>query len=150
MTTRRAARIGPMAESGRTGVASAVASAIDSEGRLWVRVSGRSEACLARIASSFSDDDARAAVELGDSLIVLLESEDEGRPIVLGRTRERIAPAPGAPERVEITALSEIVLRSGKSTVILKNDGRILIRGAEIASRASGTHRIRGGSIKLN
>ncbi|HEU0068730.1 MAG TPA: DUF6484 domain-containing protein [Nitrospiraceae bacterium] len=53
-------------------------------------------------------------------------------------------------QRVEIVAEQELVLRCGKASLTLCRNGKIVIRGEEIVSRANGANRIQGGSIQLN
>ena len=61
-------------------------------------------------------------------------------------------PAPGSDPRREITieAGEELVLRCGEASIQLTRDGKIIIRGEHILSRAKGTQRIKGGSVAIN
>jgi len=47
-------------------------------------------------------------------------------------------------------AKDEIVIRSGESSITLKKDGTILLRGTKISTRSTGENRIMGASIHLN
>ncbi|WP_092945871.1 hypothetical protein [Roseateles sp. YR242] len=53
-------------------------------------------------------------------------------------------------DRVVVEARRQLVLRCGKSSITLHEDGRIEIRGVDLVSRASGRNRILGSSIDLN
>jgi len=53
-------------------------------------------------------------------------------------------------ERTVIEAEKEMVLKCGEGSITIKKEGRIVIRGKEIVSRASGTNKIKGGSVELN
>jgi hypothetical protein len=53
-------------------------------------------------------------------------------------------------QRVVISAQHELVLRCGKSRVVLRSDGRIELRGETVTSHATRANRIRGGSVELN
>lgn len=53
-------------------------------------------------------------------------------------------------ERVQIEGTEEIVLRCGKASITLRSNGRLIIRGAYIETRASGTNRIKGGAVLIN
>ena len=53
-------------------------------------------------------------------------------------------------ERVEFTARDEVVLRCGEASITLRRNGRIVIEGACVESRARGTHRIKGGHVLIN
>lgn len=69
-------------------------------------------------------------------------------------------PAPEAPaapvealvdgKRVVIDAQDEIVLRCGKASITLRRNGRIVIRGTYVETRAEGVNRIKGGSVQIN
>jgi hypothetical protein len=52
--------------------------------------------------------------------------------------------------RVQIEAVEEIVLRCGKASITLRSNGRLVIRGAYLEIYASGTNRIKGGSVLIN
>ncbi|MCP3168178.1 DUF6484 domain-containing protein [Myxococcus qinghaiensis] len=52
--------------------------------------------------------------------------------------------------RVLLEGRDEVVLRCGKATLILRSDGRVILRGVEVLTEAEGVHRIRGGKVKIN
>ncbi|MEZ4217974.1 MAG: DUF6484 domain-containing protein [Myxococcota bacterium] len=100
-----------------------------------------------------------AAGDVGRDAVVAFEDGDRARPIVTGLL---VAPAGDAascaptaraaspPRRVEIEAADELVLRCGAASVELRADGRIVILGGYVVSRATGAHRIQGGSVQIN
>lgn len=51
---------------------------------------------------------------------------------------------------ININAKEEVVLECGKSSIRLKRDGKIIIKGTEIISRSSGSHKIKGGTVNIN
>jgi hypothetical protein len=53
-------------------------------------------------------------------------------------------------KRTVVEAQEEIVLRCGESSITLLRNGRVVIRGLEIETRARGTNRISGGAVKIN
>ena len=53
-------------------------------------------------------------------------------------------------KRVVIDAEDEVVLRCGKASITLRRNGRIVIRGTYVETRAEGTNRIKGGSVQIN
>jgi len=119
----------------------------DGEGRALVEFPGNPAGgpVTARTLVSLAADAAGADVAL------VFEGQDSSRPVVLGVLRERaLAEAEPAQERVEIRAQREIVLRVGRSSITLTDDGKVLIRGAYVLSRSSGVNRIKGGSVHLN
>ncbi|HTO69767.1 MAG TPA: DUF6484 domain-containing protein [Myxococcota bacterium] len=109
----------------------------------------------ALVVGSLSDDDVGADVALA------LAAGDARRPVVLGRTRAAIPAAERARaaspletsadgQTVALTAGRQLVLRVGRATITLTQDGRIVIRGGQLVSRASGVNRIQGGSVQIN
>lgn len=119
---------------------------------------------------------ARSVVDLpedsSDSVPVLLVFEEErsDRPIIVGVLRDTSAapaqlsaaraepvasPAPPTEalvdgKRVVLTAQDEIVLRCGKASITLRRNGRVVIRGAYVETRAEGVNRVKGGSVQIN
>lgn len=103
---------------------------------------------------------AKSLTELGSDMIgaevaLLFEAGEPERPLIVGRVVDPVRAKP-APEilrdgkRVRVVAGERIELRCGKAAVILEKDGRIVVRGTNLLSHASGANRIRGGSIDLN
>lgn len=99
-----------------------------------------------------------------DILVAIAQSAEGGVPVVTGLLREP-APAVAAPpastqdppfeieadgQRVVLEARQQLVLRCGAASVTLTREGKILLRGAYVSSRASGVHRIQGGSVEIN
>ncbi|MGH0034598.1 MAG: DUF6484 domain-containing protein [Myxococcota bacterium] len=143
-------------------------AAVDAEGRALVTFEG----ChgVPAPARSVVDAPLRAGEHLEDlvgcPVLLVFEDGDPSRPIVLGLLRDRVCPEARRPEfeleagdardvvvdgqRLVFDANQEIVLRCGKSTLILRRDGKVLVRGSNLVSRASETNRIKGGSISLN
>ncbi len=52
--------------------------------------------------------------------------------------------------RTIIEAGDELVLKCGQSSLTLKEDGRITLRGKQVLSRADGQNRVQGASVQLN
>lgn len=73
-------------------------------------------------------------------------------PLILGIIETRLAPVDVVvdAERVRIEAAHELELRCGSASLVLRRDGEVLVRGAEIVSRASGAQKIRGASVQIN
>ena len=65
-----------------------------------------------------------------------------------GKSRPEEAMLDG--KRVTIEAEQEVLLKCGQGSIQIRSDGRIIIKGTEILSRASGRQRIRGASVNLN
>jgi hypothetical protein len=66
------------------------------------------------------------------------------------------SPAPAAPTavidgvRVVFRAEQEIVLECGASSIVLMKDGHVVIKGAQVVSRASGANKIKGATVSIN
>lgn len=52
--------------------------------------------------------------------------------------------------RVVLEAFDELELRCGKASIVLRRNGRVVVRGAYVETRSSGVNRIRGGSVRIN
>jgi hypothetical protein len=96
--------------------------------------------------------------ELGRDVALAFIGGDRSRPLILGllHAPETTVDAPQPIEleldghQVVIQAATQLTLRCGKASITLDADGRIVIKGAQILTQASGSHRIRGSSIQLN
>ncbi|NVB43307.1 hypothetical protein G6O69_36115 [Pseudenhygromyxa sp. WMMC2535] len=95
--------------------------------------------------------------DLGETVIVSFIAGQLDDPLILGRTRrEPVAKAEHADSprclefdghRVLLSAGESLTLRCGRASITLGADGRVAIEGRRISSKASGSHRIRGGTI---
>ncbi|MCU0633506.1 MAG: hypothetical protein MUE41_01430 [Gemmatimonadaceae bacterium] len=96
-----------------------------------------------------------------DHALVAVTPEDIGRRAVVAGLGTGARPAvllglvhepnaTSAPDRVELRASREIILRCGQAELRLTSDGTVRIRGANILSHAHGTQRIRGGNVQIN
>jgi hypothetical protein len=99
-------------------------------------------------------------VAFGAEVLLQFDQGDVARPIILGVmqnpqawTQEIVGhsldvDADG--ERLQIQAREQIVLRCGEASITLTKAGKILLKGTYLSSRATGTHRIKGGSVQIN
>jgi len=92
---------------------------------------------------------------IGCEVALLFQEGDPQKPLIVGRVVKpaRVTEATYVSrdgEHIKITSEKTIELRCGKATIIMDRDGRITIRGTRLVSHASGSNRIRGGSIDLN
>jgi hypothetical protein len=115
----------------------------------------------ARSTVPFSDDHvSRKRLEV----VLVFEHQGVDKPIVIGVLEPptpKVVEADRAPtkpplevevddERLVLTADKEIVLRCGESELIMRRNGRVVIRGAYVETRATGLNRIKGGSVLIN
>ncbi|PTL82722.1 DUF6484 domain-containing protein [Vitiosangium sp. GDMCC 1.1324] len=111
----------------------------------------------------------RDAIATRQRAVLLFENGDPLMPLVVGLEQTpsstplldavlaQSAPIEEQPveahvdgKRVVIEGQDEIVLRCGQASITLRRNGRVVIKGTQIESHASGTHRIKGGSVQVN
>jgi hypothetical protein len=134
-------------------------AALGVEGEPLVEYPGSSGCLAARSMAALGVGD------VGREVALLFEGGNPGRPVVMGlmhvpqpaglattseATRDQAAEAEADGERLVFTAEKEIVLRCGEASITLTRAGKIIIRGAYLLSRSSGTNRIQGGSVEIN
>ena len=150
-------------------VTSAVVDDISPDGVARITLDGedqpRDAVTLLRFASSAEASEAL----LGSTVLVL--ARPEGQPVILGIVGDRVwehrEAAPSAEahamlpagearsvqldkRRIDLEASEEIRLTCGKSSLVLRRDGSVVVRGVTIVSRASQSNKIRGGTVSLN
>ncbi len=102
------------------------------------------------------------AMEPGRELLLVFESGDPRLPVVIGAMRaSAVVSVSGAADsegrevridgrRLVFEADQEIELRCGDSSLTLRRDGKVVIRGRELLSRSSGRNRIKGAAVQIN
>jgi len=136
---------------------------LNEQGRLLVDYPGNPYGPLrARTTVVLPADELSRAVSDQCAVLLLFEEGDPGRPIVVGLLRDQVHPGPAAApvaapmeveadgRRVEVEAADELVLRCGQASVVLRRNGRVIIRGTAVETRAKGVNRIKGGSVLIN
>ena len=100
---------------------------------------------------------ARATVDLSEDHIhrdvaLMFEGNLSHKPIIIGlMSVQNKAREPAEKSQTTlITGDKEIILQCGDSSIHMKKDGKIVIKGKYILSQASGSHKIKGGMIQLN
>ena len=53
-------------------------------------------------------------------------------------------------QRVTIEGQDEVVIRCGAASITLWRNGKVVIKGTQLETSATGTHRIKGGSVDIN
>jgi hypothetical protein len=119
--------------------------AIGADGLLLVRFADGRECGCEWLAAGAGP--VRPALSAGDRVLVL---PPEGRVpgVVLGRIGRYSPPEPQA--RLTLEATEVLTLKCGESTLDLRADGKLMIRGQDVLLRAKGTQRIKAGSVAIN
>jgi hypothetical protein len=129
---------------------------VDTSKGVWVTYEGRPtvEPLKARSTVTMTPDDA------GRSVLLMFEDGDPERPVITGFIQDQpvtmtldkdtVEDARADGKRVCLEAQREMVLRCGKSSLTLRSDGKIVIRGVEIVSRARRANKVKGGTVRIN
>ena len=98
-------------------------------------------------------------------MTVLLAFDEDPRPVVLGRVIDKLDPEtssrvaiPQSDEqevtvdgrKVVLEGKKEVALRCGRSEIVLRADGKVLIKGTQVVSRATRTNALKGGTVRIN
>jgi hypothetical protein len=103
---------------------------------------------------------------VGLPVLLAFEDGDLSLPIILGVIRTTLYPQTPRPKallagpkqqyvavdgkKIVLDGQEEVVLRCGQSSISLRKDGKIIIKGTDLTSRASRTNKIKGGAVKIN
>lgn len=150
---------------GRT--ATAVVQDISPDGAAMVVLAGETRSCETLTVLRYPTADAAAEALLGRTVLVFVN--ECGRPVILGVVAEQLwETRPAAVEaqatlppgkavavhadkrRLDLEATDEIRLTCGKSSLVLRSDGTVVVRGVNIVSRALQSHKIRGATVSVN
>ena len=120
----------------------------------------------ARLISTLKRSELAMEEFCGREVLLVFDQGDLQRPVIIGlmenALEEMVAfqvPAEEAKEvkdiqvdgkRITIEAETEILLKCGKGSILIRKDGKIIIKGTDLLSRSSGNHRIRGASVSIN
>ncbi len=132
---------------------------IESDGQILVDFPGNSYGLLT----------ARSTVKVGDgdvkkNVVLAFENADQRLPIVIGLIQD----APIASRReihldkqavddirvdgrnIVLDAAKRVEIRCGQSSLIMQSDGKIIIKGNYIISRARQVNKVKGAAVKIN
>lgn len=87
------------------------------------------------------------ALPIGAGLLVAVSAEGESW-VVIGEVGRVRPDAP--PSNVVIEATEMLTLRCGSSSMDLRANGQVLIKGEDVTLRAKGTQAIRAGNVSIN
>jgi hypothetical protein len=77
-------------------------------------------------------------------------AEDGAEAVSHPRLPAMVVEADADGRRVTLVAQDEVVLACGEASITLRRNGRVVIVGTEVESRAAGAQLIRGAQIRLN
>lgn len=141
---------------------------VGDDGVAWVTFPGAPESVVVAARSTLdapASPTAKPDALVGATVLLVFENADPNLPIICGIVRQRLQPKPAVValtldsptkdvivdgRQLVFNAQQQILLRCGKSSILLRRDGKIEIRGRELLSRASGSNKIKGGTIDLN
>ena len=151
-----------------TGLATGIVTDVTSDGVAHVTVSGDSVPQPAASILRFPSEAAARGALVGRTAVLSLRPG--ASPIILGIVSDRLFPvdSPGAPEAIvqfppgalpkveadkrvlNLEAQDEIRLTCGKSSLVMRRDGTVIVRGVKIVSRATRANKIRGATVSIN
>ena len=126
------------------------------DGAPLVEFDGSAGGVAARALANLRRSLARGSGSPGLELLLAFDRERADRPIVVGILGEGTQSASPAFEavvdgkRVVIEGQDEIVLKCGQASITLRRNGRLVVRGTYVETRANGVNRIRGGTVEIN
>ena len=136
------------ATRGRTALASVIE--LTEGGDVGVVVPGEPQLRL-RCAMLRTADRPTLTLSLGDRVMVLMPESPGERGCVLGVVGDYASPRPEpAPARLRLEASDRVEIQCGESALTMDAEGRVLLKGKDIVTRASRTQKIRGGTVHIN
>jgi hypothetical protein len=150
-------------------ITTAVVDDISPDGVARVVLTGEEQPRNAASVLRFPSAAAASEALLGRTVLVLLNRP--AQPVILGAVAQRLwderdpdspaevqAKLPGGEpvavqldkRRIDLEASDEIRLTCGKSSLVMRRDGTVVVRGVTIVSRATQSNKIRGGTVSIN
>jgi hypothetical protein len=91
-------------------------------------------------------------------VVLLVDPQQRQPPVLLGYLAPAVPPRGDESDivarvdgrRIELDGRDEIVLRCGEASITLRRNGRIVIDGVQVETKARGLNRIKGGSVAIN
>jgi hypothetical protein len=89
---------------------------------------------------------------VGAQVVLLFERDRVDLPIVIGVLRDDVYDVHARVDgkRVVVSAEDEIVLACGDATIVLRRNGRVIVRGTHVETRSRGVNKIKGGTVQIN
>ena len=101
--------------------------------------------------------------DAGREVVLLFERNNAEHPIIVGVLLDRPVQEPvveAAPKKIDdvrvdggrltFEAKKEILLRCGEGSILMRADGKVIIKGIDITTRARGLNKVKGAAVKIN
>ena len=137
-----------------------------ADGRPLISYAGQKDHPIpARVLSSVAISLETINCDSDHLLLVLPENDPSELPIIIGLIDDTIQNRNDKSDnstfdnpftvsidgkKAVLSAKHEISISCGKSSITLRNDGKIVIKGSQIVSRASKENKIKGATVKVN
>jgi len=153
MSLLKVLELAPMADRAQLAAASGTGHAaltlarlvrIDDDARLVVRdAAGHEHSCdwLEQ------GDSGGGPLAPGDRLLIACDARGQWA-CAIGRIGRYTAPKPQA--NLTLEATESLALKCGESSLEMRADGKVLLKGDDVLIRAKGTQRIRAGNVAIN
>jgi hypothetical protein len=125
---------------------------VDARGRLLVDFArNRRGPRFATLAAPGTGAEWRQAAAEKRAVLLLIAPIARGGVTVVGLLRDSVEePGFAASGPLRLEAKGEMILRCGRATITLREDGKVVIQGLDVLSRASRTNKLKGGSVQIN
>jgi hypothetical protein len=91
--------------------------------------------------------DSMSALVSGDAVLTWLPAADGSRGVVLGRI---VTSTATKPRNLALQATEKVEIQCGEASIAMRSDGKVLVKGTDVVSRATRTNRIKGGAVAIN
>lgn len=95
-----------------------------------------------------TSDAAMPAIDCGDVVLFVVQ-QSAGRGCVLGVV-DKYVRSTSTPTRLTLDATENLELRCGESSLTMNREGKVVLKGEQIVSRARGVNKIKGAAVKIN
>lgn len=138
---------------------------VSDDGEVFIDGAGIDQSQLrARISVGVHQGWENSLLRPGNSVLVINEDGDPKRPIIIGSIVEKLDFEPSLKKssvkehkaihfkgkQITFESSGQVIIKCGNSTITMKNDGEIVLRGKKIVSRAAQSNKIKGAAVKIN
>lgn len=135
--------------------------AVDERGFAWVNFGDGGSPVAAAVAFTATRDQLEHVMSVKAPVVVYGDADGLQVVAVVGVALSAPTSPPAATQspaieadvdgqRVCLSGEKEVVIACGKSSITLRANGRVIIKGVQIESYSEGTNRIKGGQVRIN